>query len=544
MKSRLQAASRPEAVHYASLAVCGTFVLVVAASGWFWADEWSWLTPGPFTTPDMLFAPYGCHCYAVPVLVYRTLFTVFGTGSYLPYVGTVVLLQVGAAHLMWRIQIRNGVRPWMATVIVPLFLLYGPGWENSIWGVMVAFSGALLGCLATIWLVDRNDVSRRRQIVAWAACTTGLACGCVGLTGLFAGTVISWYRRGLRAAWVMASVPTALYLLWFATWGYTAESNGLPGQATPALFKDMPAFAIRMLVTTFSDLAGSQLFGAAAVCAIVLALLWRPLSRMRNSLTPALLVVSTLFLNLTVAYGHVNGGNPSDSRYVDLDLAFMLPVAGQLLNEIRLRWLAAVAAASLLLMSARGAVMVVIEATALHAVEDRVQTSALIAAYSTDPTILADARAGEIVAYPPTVATLRTLARKGELPQPPHVSADEMNDTLAFLQIAQESAKPAGVPRGEVALLSGPASRDDSCWVSTSSADQHILLRVEKPGVISISPQDPAIIDTLVEMPSNQKTLVPVAEALVPPKSATYLQLSKSGLVFALDGVGKGARIC
>ena len=76
--------------------------------------------------------------------MYRVLFNLFGLRSYVPYQCVVVVAHLTTAILLRVVMRRAGVRPWTATIVASVFVLFGPGEENIVWAFQIGFVGAVM----------------------------------------------------------------------------------------------------------------------------------------------------------------------------------------------------------------------------------------------------------------------------------------------------------------------------------------------------------------------------------------------------------------
>ncbi len=54
------------------------------------------------------------HWSTLPVIVFRTLFAIFGVAHYLPYAVVVVAVHLGVCIVLWVLLRRVAVNPWIA----------------------------------------------------------------------------------------------------------------------------------------------------------------------------------------------------------------------------------------------------------------------------------------------------------------------------------------------------------------------------------------------------------------------------------------------
>jgi len=443
---------------------------------------------------------------------------------------------------MWRILCKNGVRTWIATAIVPLFLLFGAGWEDSLWGIMIAFSGALFANLLTVWLCDVPSISRGRRLAAWCSAIYALGSGCVGLTGVFMAGAISWKKRGRQDAMLMSIPPTFVYAIWFAFFGKTS-GTGLTEEVVSGLYQQIPAFALRCLITPFEDLTGSPILGGILFALVIGTTVWRLRVLWQQSATIVLMAVGAVFLTLTVAYGHVNGGNPSSSRYADVTLTLVLPLAAVLLNELHARTIVAVGLAATIAAGVNGGVVLVREASALHSIESRLRARALFAATSTDPAILPDAMPDPASMPGVTVEQLRELRAAGDLP----TSTPDNNvnpDLLALLHVVVSGTRPADQQSETPTVVDGQMTAVSKTCLRSSTNGQRVAVQATQAGWFELSVGSPTSFDLFVRLASHPNALQYVTTLYLTPSQLTYVEISQPGLTLVLDGVSDGTSVC
>ncbi len=162
-------------VHGLSL-VGGAVVLLVAnRNQWFFGDEWNFIVNrGPRGASIGVLEPHNEHWTTVPVLVFRGLLAIVGLRSYLPYVAVLLALHLGLAHLLWRVSLRVGATPAIATALAAVFIVLGAGSENLLWAFQIAFVGVVAFGWAAVLLHDHDGPFGRRDIVGWVASIAAL----------------------------------------------------------------------------------------------------------------------------------------------------------------------------------------------------------------------------------------------------------------------------------------------------------------------------------------------------------------------------------
>jgi hypothetical protein len=199
-------------------------VVVISRNQWFARDDWAFL----FTrerlqeaagVDSMLMTPQDGHWMMWPILVFRGLYDLVGTRSYVPYLLVLWATHVGAvvlAHLWMR---RFGVTAWISTLMTTLLLVFGAGWENLVFAVQIVYNISLLAFLGQMLLVDHDGPIDRRDGFGVVVSLIGVSSSGFGpFFGFGVGLLLVLRRRWLAA--VVAVVPQALaWTWWWVTWG-------------------------------------------------------------------------------------------------------------------------------------------------------------------------------------------------------------------------------------------------------------------------------------------------------------------------------------
>lgn len=358
--------SRSDRTAVATLAVVIVvgFVALVADIGryyWFNGDEWQFLANREIGGVGDLLDPHNEHLVAVPLLAYRTMFTLFGLSSYVPYQIPVITLHLTAVVLIWLVMRRCSVRPWLATAAASVFVLFGPGEENIIWAFQIGFTGSLVLGLGHLLLADHDGPISRRDYLGLGLGFIGLASsGIAPLLTVVVGAVML-VRRGLRPA-LFHTVPLAVaYLSWFVFIGPEVISDPYGRSAD---LGEIAHFVWTGLVATFEGLGGQLVIGGVAVVAVLWAVvLVSGLFRAYVGLTPRLaldravmpvgLALAGLALLIVSGYGRwwIGPEVGGSSRYVHLAAALILPALAVAIDALTDRWPVAAVAAAVLLVS-------------------------------------------------------------------------------------------------------------------------------------------------------------------------------------------------
>jgi hypothetical protein len=210
-------------------------VIVIGRHQWFVRDDWAFI----FTRQrireingidSMLLAPQDGHWMTWPILTFRLLHGVFGTGSYVPYLLVLWATHVGAVVLARAWMVRLGVSAWISTLMTILLLVFGAGWENLMFAIQIVYNFSLIAFLGHTLLVDHDGPIDRRDWFGVALSLIGVSSSGFGpFFGFGVGLLLVLRRRWKAAA--VAVVPQALvWSWWWLTWGADpAAGDGVAG---------------------------------------------------------------------------------------------------------------------------------------------------------------------------------------------------------------------------------------------------------------------------------------------------------------------------
>jgi predicted lipoprotein with Yx(FWY)xxD motif len=317
-------------------------VLVLARHQWFTHDEWSALANRRAGSINDLLRPDNANWATLPILAYRLWFHLFGLRTYLPYQITNVLFHLTAGVLLRVIMRRAGVRPWIATAGASLFVLFGAGYADIIYGIE-GFVGSLVFGLIQLLLASHDGPIGRRDWLGLLAGVAGLMCSTAALPMVVVVGLATMVRRGWRVA-LFHTVPlAAIYVTWWIGFGqryYHAPST--------ASHLGLLARWVGRGVTASFDAMG-QLPGVGIALAVLLAaglvLAWSRLDReevrKRAAAPGALLIGAVLFL-LTSGWGRAVLYTPHQEieggHYLYISVAMALPAIAVAADAIARRW--------------------------------------------------------------------------------------------------------------------------------------------------------------------------------------------------------------
>ncbi len=204
-------------IHLSTLALAAVALLWVNRGQWFFGDEWEFVVNRGFVDSRLsLWLPHNEHWSTLPIIAYTLLLDIFGLGSYWPYIALLIALHLLLSHLLWRVMLRAGVHPAIATAGSSLFMLFGAGAENLLWAFQIGFVGSLLAGWAAALVVDTRDRLSRRDGWAVLLLIISLMCSGIGVPCVaFVALLTLAKSRELIRPVVVGGVPAAVFGLWF-----------------------------------------------------------------------------------------------------------------------------------------------------------------------------------------------------------------------------------------------------------------------------------------------------------------------------------------
>jgi hypothetical protein len=295
---------------------------------WFFGDEWDFLANRSVGVGDGgIFHPHNEHWSTSPMLVYGLLFRLVGLSSYAPYIAALVLANLAVVHLVWRVMLRGGVGPWIATAFCAAFIPFGPGAEDLLWAFQVGFVGSVALGLAFLLLADHAGRFGRRDVAGWGAGVLGLTFSGISVPLIGMAGLAAWLRRGFLAALMTISVPLAAFLVWFGVVG--GVSVQAHSSVTSESLRMFPEFVGRGLGAVLSWGTATPLVGVLALALTAGALVirhraGRPMpTEALASAAGGLLVIGLL----AVARAPLGVELAESSRYVYIGAALLLPLS-------------------------------------------------------------------------------------------------------------------------------------------------------------------------------------------------------------------------
>jgi hypothetical protein len=260
------------------------------------------------------------------MLIYGLLFRLVGLTSYVPYVAVLIAAHLAVIHLMWRVALRGGVQPWIATAFSAAFIPFGPGADNLLWAFQIGFVGSVALGLAATLIADRARGSLRRDAVGWGTNVLALTFSGISVPLVGASAVAAWMRRGFKAFLITVSVPAAVYLLWVFTSG--SEGLGAIAPVTADSLGVFPEFVQRGVTAMLSIGTSTILTGAVPLALTAVAIVLRRRQRQPLPFAALAAAVGEVLLLLMLAIGRAPFGLESAdaTRHVYIAGALLVPL--------------------------------------------------------------------------------------------------------------------------------------------------------------------------------------------------------------------------
>lgn len=268
----------------------------VGRDQWFVRDDWAFLfTRERFRETggldSMLLHPQDGHWMTWPILTFWLLRSVFGLGSYLPFLVVLWITHVGIVVLVRLWLQRLGVSPWTTTLVTAMLLVFGAGWENLLFAVQIVYNFSLLAFLAHTLLVDHDGPLDRRDWVGAGISLIGVSSSGFGpFFGFGVGLLLALRRRWAAAA--VAVVPQAIaWSWWWLTWG--ADPAGDAGNAGVRFVIDFTRSGVE---ATSASMSGSAMLAWPAFLLCVAMIVWPGTGRARRAPILAFLATALVML--------------------------------------------------------------------------------------------------------------------------------------------------------------------------------------------------------------------------------------------------------
>jgi hypothetical protein len=334
------------------LAFSVVMLFIVGRNQWFIRDDWAFI----FTRErihqgtglaDMLLIAQDGHWMTIPIVIYRIIHAIFGTGSYWPYLLPTMACHLGIVLLIRKLSLRVGVSPWTATILAGTFAVFGSGWENLVFAIQLVYNLSLLAFLVHLTLIDHEGPPDRRDAMGVVAGLVAVASSGFGPFFIVGTLLFMVLRRRWKAA-AIATIPTALASAWW--WLFWGQD---PAGGASRSLAQMPAYVNRGLSAVFQGLTSTASLVGICLIATLAVLLWRNRDAAAHDLMLSLAVTAVLiYIGLGIERSGFGVETAANSRYVYVAAALIIPAFGVAIDQLARIGTPAVWAARLLLIGA------------------------------------------------------------------------------------------------------------------------------------------------------------------------------------------------
>ena len=444
-------------VHLASMAVAVPVLAWVNRDQWFSGDEWQLVTSnglGANPARSGLFAPHFEHWITLGILVYKVLYGVFAARTYVPYVVALIAVILAVAHLSWRLFLRIGVSPPLATAAAALTMVMAVGWENRSTAFQMVVIGPVALGFGALLVMPTTGPLRRRDAVVVALLLLGLMCSGTGVTMTVVVALAALLRRGWKVAAGIVAVPAVAYCIWYLAEGSAGQRDNTP---MSTVLRDLPGFVWRGITSALDDLTRVEHTGVLLLVLVVIWLGWKVWQAgPRREPWPLVLATTVGALASVTLTGLRRATAPPVSRYSDIIVLLALPALVLMVQDGG-RWLARhVGRPVVAVVSVVVVVFLVVQVVALN---DEIEGEIFVG--EMEPRVLATARilrdhdpiaSTNIFGIPflnePSTSTIARLDRNGDLPAL-DVSRADVLTARAYVQtvVGDASKYPEGRAR-------------------------------------------------------------------------------------------------
>jgi hypothetical protein len=329
----------PLGVHFLTLVAGLVFLLHLDRKLWFFGDDWDFLINRGLHHPVLsIWQPHNEHWSTLPILLWRLLFSTVGL-TYGPYLWAALACHVILAHLIWRVCLRAGVHPWIATLMVGAFVVLGAGAENLTWAFQIGFIGSVMFGYAALEAIE--GATPVRDGVASAFVLAGLMCSTIGDTCVVVVGIVLLHRSGWRRTVRVLAVPVVAYAIWYVLVGHHAVSQD---HITLNTLYKVPNYVWTGLSSALGQTFGLAAIGPALLVGVLAWVLYRGGVMYEDH--PAIVATAAgaavFFTIAGLGRSGLGAAEADASRYVYVAMAFMLPLLASMLSAAAARWSGAV----------------------------------------------------------------------------------------------------------------------------------------------------------------------------------------------------------
>ncbi|MDO8364852.1 MAG: hypothetical protein Q7V88_18315 [Actinomycetota bacterium] len=267
----------------------------------FFYDEWGFVQHRRGWSPNGFVQPHAGHLVAIPVLIYRVGFELFGLTHYRPFRVMVLLSHLAVATAVFA-YVKQRTHVLLAGCAGLAIAMLGSGWQNIYFPFSVSHTLPVALGIAAWMLLDR-DTRRADHLAAGAHLVAVLSSG-LGISMLIgSGVKLAVQREWGRAVRVL-SPAAAAFVIWQLAYGKPAGTvDNLPR---------MPRYMVDMVAGGAGGLFARDLLWGRLLLGVLVglaAMRWRVL-------LPAAAPLGCLLGDvLLVAYNRAQFGDPTASRY-------------------------------------------------------------------------------------------------------------------------------------------------------------------------------------------------------------------------------------
>lgn len=314
------------------------FLLVQARHLWFFGDDWMFLLERSLSQRPVhdLMAPHNDHWSAVPILIYRVLFSVVGLQHYLVFAVLPIIAHAVVCVLLFVVLRRCGVNDWIAVGVATVMVFLGAGAENLLWAFQVGMVGSAALGLAAL-LVATSLSGRRSVLLVWLLSVLSLMTASTSIPMLVWLGAFVLISDGVRRALVLTVPPMIVYAAWFAVWGHEADTG-----ITKAPLADVLPTAWRGLSATWDNMSGFAGSGQVIVIGLLAAsVALAPGTPRRTLALSGWAAALVAYLMFAYSRGSFGPDAATTSRYAYFGALLMLPSVAlaldALLQRLRVR---------------------------------------------------------------------------------------------------------------------------------------------------------------------------------------------------------------
>ena len=308
----------------------------------FYYDEWDSIAWRRAWRLDVFLWPHNEHWSTIPVLLWKSLFVVFGIGSHLPYEGAVLVAHVASVFLLFLlIRRRSGDLPAFAASLTLLVL--GSGGSNIVWAFQVGFVGSVaFGLLAMLLVMGKP--SPVHVAGASAALLCSLMCSSVGLAFFAAFTAQVLLEHGRRRYLIALVVPAAAFVAWYLAFD-TGRIPGLPGTSASLhhgplgwpYIASLISFLTYGLEATAAGLSGSTgAIGLVILLVLVVVIGFRSYQARKVYAWQMGMAAGVIAWFVLTGLGRAQNGSEvaGDSHYLYVGAIFLLPLIADVIKDL------------------------------------------------------------------------------------------------------------------------------------------------------------------------------------------------------------------